>query len=560
MSTCALFGFTGFVGHWLLRNKTFTSLYNSKNIESARGQQFDTVYFCALPAAKWLANKDPENDWRNIVAIQDVLKSVNITKKLVLISTVDVYDTSVTGQNETTKPTATHAYGRHRFAFEEFVREHFDNVIVVRLPALFGRGLKKNVIYDLLNNNCVENISRATHFQWYNMQWLVRDLDAICSKNSSGTFNLCTEPLATESILQLFPDSVNNCVVKTSPTVSYDIETIFAEHLVRAAKKDQPRYVRTKETVLADISAYTQAQTKQLTQTGRAKKGISAIALAKLAPEHVPIETAWIQFCALSNWFDMDYCEVAPTVLFQTWEGFFAANAAVKLVADTQRLLGAKKLVPPQYSLQSITYGLRDLNIFCEKTSDKLLAHIVNVAKAALPTQSRIMVFGSPVNRRVPDGMSLCAAQQIAAVFFRKLGDALDQEKLDQFTLCVENNSSAYKCNFLTTSSETAEFVKLVDHARIGMTLDVGNAMLENESDEIMNTIDKHIGLIKHVHVSQPYMRPLHKNDTYFHESVARKLQEVGYSRGITLEMLCENGWQEFSDSVSLFKEWYGDV
>jgi hypothetical protein len=43
------------------------------------------------------------------------------------------------------------AYGRHRRLLEIFCETQFDNCLVVRLPALFGRGLRKNFMFDLMN-------------------------------------------------------------------------------------------------------------------------------------------------------------------------------------------------------------------------------------------------------------------------------------------------------------------------------------------------------------------------------------------------------------------------
>ena len=88
----ALVGFSGFVGQHLLSQTDFTDLYRSTNIASiaSGGAEFELLVVCGLPAAKWLANKDPETDWRIVQELAALLSRCS-AKQVVIISTIDVY-------------------------------------------------------------------------------------------------------------------------------------------------------------------------------------------------------------------------------------------------------------------------------------------------------------------------------------------------------------------------------------------------------------------------------------------------------------------------------------
>lgn len=146
----ALVGYTGFVGQNLRAAGGFDALYNSKNIEEAFGTAPDELFFCGIGAQKFLANSDPAADRAMIQTAIDNITRI-APKRLVLISTVDVYDNPA-GVDENTHidQHALQPYGLHRLQFEQWARQRFDDLLVVRLPGLYGQGLKKNFLYDLI--------------------------------------------------------------------------------------------------------------------------------------------------------------------------------------------------------------------------------------------------------------------------------------------------------------------------------------------------------------------------------------------------------------------------
>ena len=146
-----LIGHTGFVGSALLRQAAFAACYNSQNIAAIEGQSFGTLVCAAAPGSMLEANLAPERDAEKINALIAQLSAVR-AERFVLISSIAVLADFAGGDDEGSQAFQQDlAYGRNRRALEAFVESHFPSSLVVRLPALFGHGLRKNFLFDLLN-------------------------------------------------------------------------------------------------------------------------------------------------------------------------------------------------------------------------------------------------------------------------------------------------------------------------------------------------------------------------------------------------------------------------
>ena len=224
----ALIGHTGFVGATLLANGDFAGTYNSTNIEDLAGKRYDEIICAGISAVKWLANKEPEADWTGIQRLLDVLAKVH-ADRFVLISTIDVYPDPGQPLDEGAelRSLPKEPYGRHRHAVEEWIAERFPKHSIVRLPALFGTGLKKNALYDLLHANMIEKINPASAFQWYPTGRLAEDLTRI-SEAGLRVVNLFTEPVMMREVVErFFPGAKIGS--EAGPAVSYSLRTRHAK-------------------------------------------------------------------------------------------------------------------------------------------------------------------------------------------------------------------------------------------------------------------------------------------------------------------------------------------
>lgn len=249
----ALIGFSGFVGGVLLKQNGFCSLYRSTNIGDIENKTFDTVVCAGAPAQKWIANRDPDADREKIQALIAHLKTIQC-RTFILISTVDVFKHPVgVDEGSLVDQSGLHAYGLHRRLLETFVEEHFPNHLIVRLPGLVGPGLRKNVIFDFLNDNNLEAIDSRGVFQFYPMVNLWYDIQTALNAGLK-LVHLTAEPVRVGDVsLQGFGKSFTHTLA--NPAATYDLQTRHA-HVFGASGRYQ---YSARETIMA-VRAYAQSE------------------------------------------------------------------------------------------------------------------------------------------------------------------------------------------------------------------------------------------------------------------------------------------------------------
>ena len=250
----ALIGYTGFVGGNLLASTAFTDLYNSKNIAAIAGESFDEIVGAAAPAAMWVANHEPEQDWENIERLLSALSSVKCSQ-VVLISTIAVLkNPDQATEYQQIDLDGLSPYGIHRFKIEEFMQNRFET-IVLRLPGLFGKGLKKNVIYDFLNKNLLDQINSRSVYQYYNLANLWQDIN-LARENKLTLVHLASEPVSVAEVArESFGMNFDNDNGK--PPVHFDFRSIYDR--LWGGKNG---YLYDKAAILHDIKHFVDSQKK----------------------------------------------------------------------------------------------------------------------------------------------------------------------------------------------------------------------------------------------------------------------------------------------------------
>lgn len=249
----ALVGYSGFVGSILLRQAHFEAHFRSTNIGDIDGQSFDTVVCAGAPAQKWVANQDPGSDRRKIDDLIGHLKTVHC-KAFILISTVDVFKIPIGVDEDTPVDEAgLHAYGLNRRLLEKFVESQFANHLIIRLPGLVGPGLRKNIIFDFMNDNNLQAIDSRGVFQFYPMVNFWYDIQT-ARLAGLKLLHLTAEPTSVADVsLKGFGKFFGNTLANAPAT--YDMRTRHA--LIFGATG--PYQYSARETIQA-IRAYAQSE------------------------------------------------------------------------------------------------------------------------------------------------------------------------------------------------------------------------------------------------------------------------------------------------------------
>jgi len=253
----ALIGYTGFLGSNLKLQNKFDFFFNTNNINNIKNNSYDLVVCCAPNAEKWLANKNPNNDLENIEKLISNLKYIKC-KKFILLSTVDVFslpsnvDEDTLVEEKFLKP-----YGLNRRSLEKFVEKNFPNKMIVRLPGLVGPGLKKNIIFDLHNNNQLSKVDSRNLYQFYPVVELWKCINLANNLNKE-LVHFSSEPVSVSEISrQCFGKFFLNEL--DDPIQKYDLKSLYTKGIFGRVGP----YLYSKSEIFEYITTYAKSEDKK---------------------------------------------------------------------------------------------------------------------------------------------------------------------------------------------------------------------------------------------------------------------------------------------------------
>lgn len=142
-----------------------------------------------------------------------------------------------------------------------------------------------------------------------------------------------------------------------------------------------------------------------------------------------------------------------------------------------------------------------------------------------------VLVFGSPPQRNLEEGMTREQAYANAAEVFRACLPALNELGV---RICMEPLTTN-ETNFVTTCADAVELIEMVDQPNFVLHQDV-KAMLGQETDPVPDLIARHASRIGHFHVNDTNLLGPGMGETDF-APIFQALLDVNYGGWVSVEV-----------------------
>ncbi len=161
---------------------------------------------------------------------------------------------------------------------------------------------------------------------------------------------------------------------------------------------------------------------------------------------------------------------------------------------------------------------------------DRTARYLIDLTGLCADLGGKIMVFGSPKQRNVCEGLSHSQAWDYAVETFRQVVPALEDRGV---TLCLEPLSPE-ETDFLNTADEAARMIAEIASPNFQLLLDV--KAMSSEPTPITELIRTHASIVKHFHANDANKRGPGFGDTDF-RPIFSALKEIGYDGWVSVEV-----------------------
>ena len=234
---------------------------------------------------------------------------------------------------------------------------------------------------------------------------------------------------------------------------------------------------------------------------------------------------AFADVCAAAREAGYSGVEIAPFTLGKpAGEVSASERAAIRKAAQDAGL----QIVGLHWILAQTT-GLY-INSPDRSTRDRTAAYLIDLANLCADLGGTVMIFGSPKQRCVSEGVTRDEAWDYACETFRGIVPILEERGV---TLCLEPLAPE-ETNFINTADEAARMICDLGSPSFQLLLDV--KAMSSESKPIDQIIRENRSIVKHFHANDANLRGPGFGNTDF-VPIAAALREIDYKGWVSVEV-----------------------
>lgn len=204
-------------------------------------------------------------------------------------------------------------------------------------------------------------------------------------------------------------------------------------------------------------------------------------------------------------------------------------------------------------SMQSIWFGRQEKVFASEAERAVLTGYTRKAIDYAAGIGCKNLVFGCPRNRNIEAGWKLTEQQkmEIAVSFFWELGEYAASKGV---VLAMEANPPIYNTNYVNTTEQAFDLVKMVASKGFLVNLDLGTMIVNEENVKVL---EENLPLVHHIHISEPGLKPIQKRK--LHKELAQMLRANGYEGYVSIEVGRQDDMKVLEEMMRYVAEVFDD-
>jgi D-psicose/D-tagatose/L-ribulose 3-epimerase len=211
-----------------------------------------------------------------------------------------------------------------------------------------------------------------------------------------------------------------------------------------------------------------------------------------------------------------------------------------KLSASGIRCEACNNFFPPEIRLIGNNINYRQIE-------DYLVKALGRAAELGV----KVIVFGSPMSKNIPEGFPVGQAWSQLVELLRFIDSLV---KARGITVAIEPICKG-ESNFINTAAEGLKLTMETKRENIGLLIDYYHFALENEDAEIILEAAPHL---KHIHFADPQGRAYPREVKNEFVNFVDLLKQTGYEDRISIEALSKNFDQDARHCVEVMRQLAG--